>query len=96
MCMNDGSFQWDDDKAASNYAKHGVKFEAARDVFKDPFALERTDNRKDYGEERFILIGMASGRLLAVVYTMRGETVRIKSARGAEPYEQRQYHEHNG
>ena len=93
--MNDGIFQWDDDKAALNYAKHGVRFEAARDVFKDPFAIEEIDDRENYGEERFILIGTASSRLLVVVYTMRGETTRIISARGAEPYEQRQYHEQN-
>ncbi|HMK90606.1 MAG TPA: BrnT family toxin [Methylocystis sp.] len=93
--MNDGIFQWDDDKGAYNYAKHGVRFEAARGVFKDPFAIEEIDDRENYGEERFILIGMASGRLLTVVYTMRGEAIRIISARGAEPYEHRQYHEQN-
>ncbi len=93
--MDDGSFQWDDDKAASNYAKHGVGFEAARRVFKDPFAIEEIDDRENYGEERFILMGMASGRLLVVVYAMRGEAIRIISARGAEPYERREYHEQN-
>jgi uncharacterized protein len=90
--MNNDAFEWDEAKAAKNYAKHGVTFEAARDVFKDPFAIEQIDDRKDYGEERFIIIGMVSGRLLTVVYTMRGESIRIISARGAEPYEQRQYH----
>ena len=93
--MDDGRFQWDDRKAASNYAKHGVTFEAARDVFKDAFAIEEIDDREIYGEERCVLIGMASGRPLAVVYTMRGERVRLISARGAEPYEQREYHEKN-
>ncbi len=93
--MNDDAFEWDEDKAAQNDAKHGVTFEAARDVFKDPFAIEQIDDRENYGEERFIIIGMASGRLLTVVYTMRGEFIRIISARGAEPYEQRQYHEQN-
>jgi uncharacterized DUF497 family protein len=93
--MEDGSFEWDEDKAASNAAKHGVRFEAARSVFDDPFAIEYVDDRQDYGEDRFILIGMASGRLLTVVYTMRAEAIRIISARGAEPYEQRAYHEQN-
>ncbi|MGH6847126.1 MAG: BrnT family toxin [Methylocella sp.] len=93
--MNDGTFQWDAAKAAEYYAKHGVRFEAARDVFKDPFAIEQIDDRENYGEDRFIIIGMASGRLLAVVYTMRDEIIRIISARGAEPYEQREYHEQN-
>jgi uncharacterized DUF497 family protein len=91
--MNDDEFQWDDRKAAENFAKHGVSFEAARDVFKDPFSIEQLDDRENYGEERFTIIGMASGRLLFVAYTMKGETIRIISARGAEPYEQRDYHE---
>jgi uncharacterized DUF497 family protein len=85
--MNDGHFQWDDAKAASNYGKHGVRFEAARDVFKDPFAVELIDDRHDYGEDRFVLIGMASGR------SLRDGTIRIISARGAEPFEHRAYHE---
>ena len=61
--MDDGNYQWDDAKAASNYAKHGVTFEAARDVFKDPFAIEFIDDREDYDEDRLILIGIAGQRL---------------------------------
>jgi uncharacterized DUF497 family protein len=91
--MNDGKFQWDDRKAASNIADHGVSFDAARDVFKDPFAVEQLDDRENYGEDRFTIIGMARGRLLFVAYTMRGESIRIISARGAEPHEHREYHE---
>jgi hypothetical protein len=53
------------------------------------------DRRQDYGEERFILLGMVQERLLAVSYTMRGERVRIISARFAEPQERRRYHEEN-
>lgn len=93
--MNDGEFQWDDQKAAENYAKHGVSFEMARDVFKDPFALEWLDDRNDYGEERYGLIGMAEGRLLFVAFTMRGDAIRIISARGAEPHEHKRYHDDN-
>jgi uncharacterized DUF497 family protein len=93
--MNDGEFEWDDAKASSNYAKHGVTFEAARDVFKDPFAIEQIDDRHDHGEERWIILGAARGRLLMVAYTMRSDCIRIISARAAEPYEQREYHEKN-
>ena len=50
--MNDDAFQWDDAKAAANDAKHGVTFEAARDVFEDPFAIEQLDDQHNYGEER--------------------------------------------
>jgi uncharacterized protein len=51
------------------------------------------DDREDYGEERFTIIGMVENRLLFIAYTMRGESIRIISARGAEPHERRSYHE---
>jgi uncharacterized protein len=54
-------------------------------VFADPFALEWLDARENYGEDRYAAIGMAGRRLLFVAYTMRGEAIRIISARGAEP-----------
>ena len=93
--MDDGAFQWDDLKAAQNLAKHGVSFEVARAVFKDPFAVEYVDDREDYGEIRLIIIGLVDNRLLVVAYTMRDEAIRIISARAAEPFERREYHEQN-
>ncbi len=66
--MNDGNFQWDDAKAASNIADHGVTFEAALEAFVDPFALDWLDESEDYGEDRYAMIGMAEGRLLTVAY----------------------------
>jgi uncharacterized protein len=93
--MQKDGFEWDDIKAATNYAAHGIRFEDAQDVFEDPFAIEQVDDREDYGEERFTIIGMVDNRLLFVAYTMRGENIRIISARGAEPHERRSYHEEN-
>jgi len=93
--MQDGQFEWDDEKAARNLASHGVSFEAARLAFDDAFAVIREDRRQDYGEDRFILLGMVQEHLLVVSYTMRGERVRIISARLAEPRERRRYHEEN-
>ena len=86
--MDDGEFEWNDVKAAANIAAHGVSFEAAKLVFEDPFAIEFLD-QGDYGEERFNIIGMVEGRILFVAYTLRGDKIRIISARGAEPYERR-------
>jgi uncharacterized protein len=91
----DGDFQWDAAKAASNYAKHKVTFAAARDVFKDPFALEWEDEGQDEGEQRYVILGMVEGRMVFVAYTMRGEAIRIISARLAEPFERRKYHDEN-
>jgi hypothetical protein len=93
--MRDGAFEWDDDKAANNYAVHGISFETAQGVFKDPFAIEWLDDREVYGEDRFVIIGMVEDRVLYVAYTTRGDVIRIISARGAEPYEKRRYHEEN-
>jgi len=86
-------FEWDEVKAAENYAKHGVDFDSAARAFQDPFALEWKDDRFDYGEERYATLGMVDGRLLFVAFTLRGEIVRMISARGAEPNEKRIYHE---
>lgn len=91
--MKDEDFEWDQAKAASNLAKHKVSFKQARDVFRDPFAIELLDDREDYGEVRLILIGMTAERMLVVVYTIRDEKVRIISAREAEANERRFYHE---
>ena len=93
--MIDEEFEWDDDKATSNFDKHGIGFEDARAVFRDPFAVELFDDREDHGEERYILIGLSVSGIIVVVYTERNERNRIISARKAEPNEQRYYHESN-
>lgn len=85
-------FEWDLAKAKANRKKHGVSFELATTVFRDPFAIEFLDERKDYGESRYIVIGMAEGQvLLCVVHTERDDLIRIISARRATQYEQDQY-----
>ena len=91
----DDEFEWDDAKATANLAKHKVGFDTARRAFADAFAVEREDGTEDYREPRFNLLGMVDGRVLFVAYAMRGEIIRIISAREAEPYERRLYHEEN-
>ncbi|HXN43813.1 MAG TPA: BrnT family toxin [Xanthobacteraceae bacterium] len=56
--------------------------------FQGPFAIERLDDRENYGEERFILIGMGEGAVLAIVYTQRAGCYRLISARRATKHEQ--------
>jgi uncharacterized protein len=91
--MTDEEFEWDERKAASNFAKHNVTFEMARSAFSDVFAIEILDERESHGEARINLIGMSDGRLLVVTYALRGEAIRIISARRAAPLERRRYHE---
>ncbi len=93
--MDDEDFEWDAVKAAGNLVIHGVSFEAARGAFRDPFAIDWLDASEDYGEDRYVVIGMAEGRLTVVAFAMRGDAIRIISARLAEPYERRRYHEEN-
>lgn len=89
--MEGVAFEWDDEKAESNLRDHGLSFEGALPVFLDPWRLEVEDDREDYGEARYYTIGMVNGIVLAVVFTWRGESVRLISARKATKSEQRKY-----
>lgn len=84
-------FEWDDQKAASNEAKHGVSFEAAVWVFRDARRLEDGDWRRDYGEARVNVIGLVEGYVLHVTYTRRGDRARLISARRADREERKRY-----
>jgi uncharacterized DUF497 family protein len=84
-------FEWDKAKAKSNYAKHGVSFDLAKEVFLDAFAIEFVDERVDYDEERFVILGVVGSQLLYVAFTERNEIIRIISARRATKHEQEAY-----
>ena len=88
-------FEWDAEKAESNWRKHRIRFATAVRVFDDPRVLLDQDREVD-GEERWSAIGMVSGALvLAVAHTARDqdgeEIVRIISARTATKWERRVY-----
>jgi uncharacterized DUF497 family protein len=88
--------EWNAAKAEANLRTHGVSFELAKTVFNDPFAIERLDDREDYGEQRFVIVGQAAGPvLLFVAYTEREERIRIISARRATQNEQDDYFTQN-
>ena len=84
-------FEWDEDKAQHNLNKHGIAFVGALAVFEDPQRIERLDLRWDYGEERVQVIGRSKGRVLFVVYTRRGDVIRLISARRANRNERKAY-----
>jgi uncharacterized DUF497 family protein len=89
-------FEWDAQKAESNFAKHGVKFAEAVQVFDDPFRVEENDSRHDYGETRTNTIGAANAMLLAsVTHTDRNGITRLISARPASRKERKKYHGQN-
>lgn len=92
--MNSVSFEWDVRKAEANYKKHGVHFSESLPVFEDDYAITITDDVSGPNEQRFVSIGSgARGRALVVVYSYRGNKIRIISARLAEPHERMQYEE---
>jgi hypothetical protein len=81
------AFEWDPAKSRTNLAKHGVDFADAVAVFEDPLALARP-NSDVRGELRFVILGVdAFGRHLVVVFTERGDDIRLISARVASSKE---------
>lgn len=84
------AFEWNWVKARLNEDRHGISFADTFGVFEDPNAL--TIDQDVGGEKRFVTIGIDGfGRLLVVVYTWRGENIRVISARKATRSEVRQY-----
>ncbi len=83
-------FEWDPNKDRLNRLKHRIAFADTFAVFEDPLAIT-VDDVEDR-EDRSVTIGMdCFGRVLVVVYTWRGDSIRIISARKATPSEARQY-----
>ncbi|NOX64047.1 MAG: BrnT family toxin [Chloroflexi bacterium] len=85
------NYQWNPRKAALNFKKHGVRFADAVGVFEDEFALWKEDPG-EYDEDRYIALGADFlGRILVVVFTFRGETIRLISDRKATKNERKTY-----
>jgi len=84
-------FEFDDQKRLANLAKHKVDFLFAFDALLDPNAIGWLDQRRDYGEARWVCIGAVSGRLYVLIYTVRGDSARIISARKANEREKAKY-----
>ena len=83
-------YEWDEAKRAANLAKHGVDFAAVRS-FEWDTALRFPDRRKDYGEARWLLLGMICRRLHLLVFTEREDRVRVISLRKANQKERARY-----
>jgi hypothetical protein len=87
-------FEWDPEKERLNLRKHKVRFDYAARVFLDPNRLDAVDDREDYGEERRVTTGRIDERVFVVVYTDRGENLRLISARKADAREEEDYVRH--
>ncbi len=87
--MEELEFTWDEKKRQVNIAKHKIDFEDAIAIFEGPVFVRRSDRD---AEQRFIAIGEAGSRIVAVAYTVRGEVYRIISARRGRKDEARDYY----
>lgn len=86
-------FEWDEAKAASNLAKHGVKFSDAAAALLADTVVRKPDTRRDYGEDRWIALARVAEVILSIVYTTRRDSIRIISARRANRHEREAYEE---
>ena len=82
--------EWDEVKNRSNLLKHGLDFGDAEKVFAGP-CVTFVDDRFDYGEERYITLGVLSGRAVVIAHAPRGDGTRIISMRKANRREQKIY-----
>jgi uncharacterized DUF497 family protein len=90
--MQPQSIVWDPAKALLNKGKHDVDFEEAATVFREPLLLVQPDVEHSQEEERWIALGKSVRQLLLVViHTESERTIRLISARRAEPRERRRY-----
>jgi len=85
-------FQWDEAKSVANAAKHGVSFLQAAQIFRGSILMVQ-DDRFDYGEERYVALGLFDGVVLSVVFTERDGDVRLISARKASRNERKIFQE---
>lgn len=81
------TYEWDEQKRLANVKKHGIDFIDVPEVF-DGDVVILPDERFDYGETRFLLIGILKSQVIVVAYTERSENIRIISARKATKNEQ--------
>jgi len=90
------SFEWDHEKSKTNMEKHGVSFEDAPSVFSG-FHMVREDTRKNYGEKRFLALGVLGEqkRVVVIAHTHRKGKVRIISMRRANQREQMIFHHYH-
>lgn len=85
-------FEWDPEKEAANFRKHGVSFHEAQSVFGDPFSLTIKDPEHSEGEARFLILGASTKqRLVVACHTDRSGRIRIISAREATRRERTDY-----
>ena len=83
-------FEWDDRKRRANLARHGIDFADLTSLFAGS-TITVLDDRYDYGEFRFITLGVLNSIVIVISHTETDEVIRIISARKATRYEEESY-----
>jgi uncharacterized DUF497 family protein len=83
-------FEWDDAKRKSNLRNHGIDFVGIEKIFESE-TVTIPDDRFDYGEARFVTLGLLNGRVVAIAHTETDEVIRIISVRKATKDEESSY-----
>jgi uncharacterized DUF497 family protein len=84
------NFEWNNTKNTINLRKHGIGFREAAEIFRGLVVVSQ-DTRRDYGERRLIALGEYDGEVIRVVFTERGESIRIISAWKANRHDRQSY-----
>lgn len=85
-------FTWDEKKRKTNILNHGFDFIDAKEIF-EGVTLTFEDSRFDYGEERFVTLGLLKGVIIVIAHTEKGNDIRVISMRKATKNEQKIYFE---
>ena len=85
-------FEWDEAKRRSNIQKHGIDFIGIEGVFAGT-TVTILDDRYDYGESRFVTLGLLNGRVVVIAHTETAEVIRVISVRKATKNEEANYFE---
>jgi uncharacterized protein len=88
--FTNAAFEWDENKRRLNVVKHGIDFADAKQVFYDPAAYTSVSPRS-IRERRYVIVGSMRGALIAVIFTLRDQAIRIISARAARRIERQTY-----
>jgi uncharacterized DUF497 family protein len=83
-------YEWDEKKRKANLRKHGFDFRDAPHIF-EGVTLTVLDDREEYGEERYITLGLLKNTVVIIAHTEQPNAIRIISMRKATRYEERNY-----
>lgn len=84
-------FEYDPIKSAKNKEKHGISFEQIKELWLEPYVEVQA---KTIDEPRYMIVGKIQGKFYSCIYTVRGQAIRLISARRSRTSEEELYYDH--